>query len=129
MAKSDRFLIDTQVFIWWMEDNKRLPESVFTLLNDPKIHISLSVASIWEIIIKKQKKKLKLPVDLEIGIKTSRFNILPIEIADVLQVLKLQLNHNDPFDRILIAQSQARKLILITNDPKIHNYKGNILEF
>ena len=127
--ESNNFLIDTQVFIWWMEKNKRLPEDIYEILNNPKLPIFLSVASIWEIIIKKQKKKLKLPVNLETGIKTSRFNILPIEVADVLQVLKLRLNHNDPFDRILIAQSQARKLTLITNDPKIHSYKGNILEF
>lgn len=124
-----KYLVDTHVFIWWMEKSKRLPETIYILLNDPQVQIFLSVASIWEIIIKKQKKKLKLPVDLETGIKSSRFTLLPIEIADVLKILKLRLYHNDPFDRILIAQSQTRELTLITNDPKIHNYKSNILEF
>lgn len=127
--ESNHFLIDTQVFIWWMQKSKRLPESIYSLLNDPEIQIFLSVASIWEIIIKKQKKKLKLPVDLEEGITTSRFRVLPIELDDILKVSSLKLHHNDPFDRILIAQSQTRELTLITCDPKIHHYKGDILKF
>ena len=126
---ASKFLVDTQVFILWMENSKRLPESIYTLLNNPKIQIFLSVASIWEIIIKKQKKKLKLPVNLEEGIKTSGFRVIPIEVTDVLKVSSLKLHHNDPFDRILIAQSQTRKLTLITSDPKIQNYKSRILEF
>src|SRR3989344_4885611 len=98
-----RYLIDTQIFIWWMEKNKRLSKDMFDLLNNPQNQIFLSVVSIWEIIIKKAKKKLKTPKDVEGGIKASGFIPINIEMSHVLGIESLSIYHKDPFDRILIS--------------------------
>ena len=121
MASRD-FLIDTQVFIWWMEKNKRLHENLFKLLDDPQNKILLSVASIWEIIIKKSKNRLKTPKNIEAGVKKSGFIVLDIELNHVLGVEDLDFYHKDPFDRILISQAKAENLTLVTSDEKIWKY-------
>lgn len=116
------YLLDTHIFIWWMEQNKRLPQSTYQILNDPQKQVFLSVASIWEVLIKQSKKKIKLPVDINAGIKHSNFQVLPIGFSHVLRLQKLPLVHQDPFDRILVAQAQFEKMTLITVDPKIKQY-------
>lgn len=123
-----RYLIDTNIFIWWMEKNRRLSKDIFDLLNNPQNQIFLSVASIWEIIIKKAKKKLKTPRDVEGGIKASGFIIIDIEMPHVLEVEKLPRYHNDPFDRILISQSRMENLTFITSDEKIWKYDLPLLK-
>lgn len=122
MEKSKSFLIDTQIFLWWMEKSKRLSKNLYQLLNDSQNRIFLSVGTIWEIIIKRAKKKLKLSLDIEEGIKSSGFSVLPIEITHVLGIEDLPAIHQDPFDRILVAQAKAEELVIITSDPKIKKY-------
>lgn len=122
MKKSNSFLVDTQIFIWWMEQNKRLSEDVVALLNDTDKKIYISVASIWEIVIKKANKKLRTPHDIEGGIKEAGFTVLPIEISHVLTVGVLPLHHKDPFDRVLIAQAKVEDIPLITADKNIWKY-------
>lgn len=122
-----RYLIDTHIFIWWME-NTRLSDKLMSLLNDPANRVFLSVASIWEMVIKKAKGRLKIPRDIEGGVKTSRFMVLPIEISHVLGVDKLPHYHHDPFDRILISQAKAERLTLITSDPKIRKYNLSLVK-
>lgn len=122
MAKSKGFLLDTQVFIWWMERNKRLSQNIVNLLASPANRILLSVVSVWEIIIKKEKKKLKISQNIKIGIESSGFTLLPIEISHVLEIAKLPGIHKDPFDRMLIAQVKVENLTFITTDQKIWRY-------
>lgn len=121
-------MLDTQVFIWWMESNKRLPRNINLLINDPQNTISISVASAWEMVIKRQKGKLRVPKDIEGGIKAGGFSLLPIELEHVLRIEKLPLFHKDPFDRILISQAQIEYLTLISNDRKIWRYKIDVLK-
>lgn len=125
-----RYLIDTNIFIWWMEKNKRFPQELMSLLNNPANLIFLSVVSIWEMVIKKAKGKLKMPKDIAKGIEVSRFAVLPIEISHALEVENLPLfrGHQDPFDRMLVAQAKAEGLTLITSDPKIWKYKVSVLK-
>ena len=122
MAKNKSFLLDTQVFIWWMGKSRRLSKDLINLLHNPQNQIFLSVASVWEIIIKRAKHKLRVPNNIEKGINLSGFTILPIEISHVLGVEKLPLYHKDPFDRMLISQAVVEKLMIITNDEKIKKY-------
>ena len=123
-----RYLIDTQIFIWWMEKNRRLSKNTFNLLNDPQNQIFLSIATVWEIVIKKAKKKLKTPKDVEGGVKTSGFMPINIEMLHVLGVEKLPMHHKDPFDRILIAQARVENLTFITTDEKIWKYDLPLLK-
>jgi len=128
MVNNKGFLIDTQIFIWWMEKSSRLSKDMFNLLNNSQSKIFLSVASVWEIVIKKGKKKLKTPKDVEGGVRASGFIPLNIEIPHVLGIEKLPIYHKDPFDRILIAQAQLENLTLITSDEKIWKYNIDVLK-
>ena len=123
-----RYLIDTQIFIWWMEKSKKIPKDFYEILNDPNNQITLSVASIWEIIIKKAKGKLKPPRDIKSGIKASRFTVLAIDATHVLGTEKLPQYHNDPFHRILISQSKTEKLVFITSDKTLQRYNTKFLK-
>lgn len=118
-----RYLIDTHIFIWAMENKKSLSESIKNEITDPNNTVFISVATVWEIIIKNAKKKLKAPKDIKGDIEASNFQLLPIGIEHVLEVKKLLNIHKDPFDRILIAQTKAEGLTLITSDAKIWKYK------
>jgi len=123
-----KILLDTHIFIWWMEKNKRLSKDIFNLLNNPQNQIFLSVASVWELIIKKAKKKLKTPKDVQGGIKASGFIPINIEMLHVLDLEKLPMHHNDPFDRIIISQAKIEHLTLITADKKIWKYNLALLK-
>lgn len=123
-----RYLIDTHIFIWWMERSSRLSRNIFNLLNNPQNKVFLSVASVWEMIIKKTKKKLKTPKDVEGGIKASGFIPISVEILHVLNIEKLPMYHDDPFDRIIISQAKVERLTLITADKKIWKYNLSLLK-
>ncbi|NEQ83530.1 MAG: type II toxin-antitoxin system VapC family toxin [Moorea sp. SIO2I5] len=124
-------LLDTNAFLWWAADDPRLSATARETIQDPDNAIFFSVASAWEIIIKTRIGKLTLPESPESYIPTRVdyycFQILPIEIKHVLQIWKLDSHHKDPFDRVLIAQSQVENLPIITKDAKISLYDIDIL--
>ena len=110
-----------------MQGNNYLSQDLVKVLKDPQNLVFISVASVWEIIIKRMNGKLKVPKNIEKSIRRAGFSILPIDILHVLGVEKLPILHKDPFDRILIAQAKEERCILITNDSKIKRYNINIL--
>lgn len=117
------YLLDTHVFIRLMEGGKKLSPKAKTILQNSKEDLFVSVASVWEIIIKQSKGKLKTPEDIEGGIREAGFKTLSIEISHVLGVRNLASYHKDPFDRILISQARVENLTLVTSDEKIFRYK------
>lgn len=121
--KATNYLLDTHIFIWGMEESIRLSKDIKLKISDPSNKVFISVATVWEIIIKRAKKGLNVPKDIVGGIKASGFQLLSIEVAHVLEVEKLPLYHKDPFDRILIAQAKVENLTLITSDQKFQKYK------
>lgn len=122
------FLLDTHTFIWAMENSKRLPNDIKSEIASPKNKIFVSVATIWEIVIKRNLKKIKLSFDLEASITKASLDVLPIEISHVLKVQRLPNHHKDPFDRVLVAQSQVENLTLISHDQKIWKYDIDVLK-
>lgn len=127
MEKSERFLVDTNIFIWWMKEDKILKRELKEILENPHFHIFLSIASIWEMVIKKKIGKLKLPRNWKVTLKHSRFIILPLELNHLFMLDTLPLYHKDPFDRVLVAQTKAEGLTIVTKDPKIKKYKIRIV--
>jgi PIN domain nuclease of toxin-antitoxin system len=121
-----RVLIDTHVFLWWNEGNSQLSKKAVRILTDPGNSLVLSVASAWEIAIKTQAGKLRIPEDAATYVPTRvahyGMEILPIQLGHALALASLPLLHRDPFDRILIAQSQIEKLPILTADPAIRGY-------
>lgn len=122
------YLIDTHIFIWLMENNKKVSGQIKALLQSPTVDVFISIASVWEMVIKQTKGKLKIPEDIKGGIRSSGLTILPIEISHALQTGKLPNYHHDPFDRMLISQTKIENLTLITADPKIWKYKIPIIK-
>jgi PIN domain nuclease of toxin-antitoxin system len=106
-----------------MEDSKNLSENIKIKIRNPESKIFVSVVTVWEIVIKRSLKKIKVSFDLKSSIKKAGFEVLPVQISHALRVEKLPIIHKDPFDRILISQAKVEYLTLITDDPKIKKYK------
>jgi PIN domain nuclease of toxin-antitoxin system len=124
-------LLDTHTFLWWNADDAKLSNNARELISNPNNSFFLSVVSAWEIIIKAQLGKLPLPEapDLYISSRANyySFQILSVEMKHVLQIWKLNNYHNDPFDRLLIAQSQVERLPIITADSKFSLYDITVI--
>ncbi len=121
-----RVLLDTHVFLWWNQGSSELSKKALRILADPANTLILSVASAWEIAIKTQSGKLRLPEDAStyVPVRAAHYGmeILPIHLTHALALQSLPLLHRDPFDRMLVVQSQIEKLPLLTADPAIRSY-------
>ncbi|MEA5569391.1 type II toxin-antitoxin system VapC family toxin [Anabaena sp. UHCC 0399] len=126
-----RALLDTHTFIWWVIDDNRLSSTARNIIADPGNNLFFSAASAWEIVIKVRLGKLNLPEPPETYIPSrltiNRFESLPIHMNHALQVVNLPALHQDPFDRIIIAQSQVEKMPIITVDNKIKQYPVDVI--
>ena len=113
-------LLDTCAFLWYVTDDDSLSVTAGLLIADPNNTSYVSVATIWEMAIKSRTGKLEIPSPLAQFIDTAllnnNFRIRNISISHLKQVAALPLVHRDPFDRLLIAQSLAEDLPIITND-------------
>ncbi len=129
MTKKTKFLLDTHILLWWLADHPNLPKQVRNIINSRKNIICVSAISAWEIGIKQSIGKLTIPKKPSIDrvIAQSGFIEIPITIEHALAAGKLPLLHKDPFDRMLIAQSNIEQLVLITNDTKIEQYDVEVV--
>ena len=123
-----QLLLDTHALIWWLSNDSTLSVKAKEAIADPDNIVFVSAASAWEIAIKKSLGKLQAPDDLSVQIKKKRFRPLAITIDHALTVEKLPLHHQDPFDRILIAQALYKNLIIVTRDRKFELYEVKTIE-
>jgi PIN domain nuclease of toxin-antitoxin system len=114
-------LLDTHALLWWLADEELAPD-VRDEIADPANSVAVSAASAWEISIKRALGKLAAPDDLREQIRASDFAPLPIEITHALAAGQLPKHHEDPFDRMLIAQAQIEKLTIVTRDRRFREY-------
>lgn len=125
-----KYLIDTHILLWHAVDNNRLTSEVKALLNNPNNEIYLSHASIWEITIKISIGKLQMsvPLDmLEAALYDQQFQLLDFQFSHYLTLKDLPFHHQDPFDRMIIAQGITEKMTIITADDKFKQYDVTIL--
>lgn len=118
-----RYLIDTQIFIWWLDEDRNIKGFIRNILENSENQIFVSVISGIEISIKHKKRKLRLKTTIEKMFEISGFEALSVNLDHVIKLGKLPLYHKDPFDRILISQAKVEGLTLITSDEKILKYK------
>ena len=125
-----RYLLDTSIFLWTLNGDKKLKNGIKKIIQDPKNQIFISIASAWEISIKNRSGKLPLRTTLSKCFEISGFKTLDISLIHVLEFDKLPLykDHKDPFDRILISQSRVGNLTFITTDEKIWKYDLTLLK-
>ncbi len=120
--------LDTHVLLWWLSDDARLSHTSRAAISDGKNLVFVSAAAAWEIVIKSMLGKLDIPSNLEAALAANRFEQLPITIPHSLAVANLPHIHNDPFDRLLIAQAKVEGLTLVTGDEQIKKYDVSIME-
>ena len=117
-----KLLLDTHILIWWLCDDSRLSPQEIDIVTNPDNLIFVSAAASWEIAVKQMIGKLDVPNDLRSALAANDFIELPITIQHTQSLYQLPSHHNDPFDRIMIAQALHEKLAFLTRDSKIHLY-------
>jgi PIN domain nuclease of toxin-antitoxin system len=126
MTAPNRLLLDTHVFIWWRENNRRLGSDARAAIARADL-VFVSVASAWEAAIKVALGKLRLPESFEAGVIASRFERLPIAFPHAEAVASLPHHHSDPFDRMLAVQCLSERLTLVTHERRFAAYGLDIL--
>lgn len=120
-------LLDTCTFLWYVTDDDSLSVTAGLLIADPNNTAYVSVATIWEMAIKSRTGKLEIPSPfaqfIDTALLSNNFRIRNINISHLKRVALLPLMHRDPFDRLLIAQSLAEDLPIITNDTVFDAYQ------
>ena len=126
-----RLLLDTHVFLWYISANPRLPGPFRDAIRERTNQVQLSVASVWECVIKYGLGRLPLPKPPAEFLPQQRelheIATLPIDEGSVSHLAGLPLLHADPFDRILIAQALQHGLTILTLDDAIRGYSVPLL--
>jgi PIN domain nuclease of toxin-antitoxin system len=117
-----RLLLDTNALIWTLANPKRLSDHAANEIQDKSNRVFVSVVSVWEIGVKRAKKKLELPGNLESMMAKKEFDPLPVTLSHALAVESLPRQHHDPFDRMLVAQAQVEGLTIVTSDRTMRRY-------
>lgn len=119
-------LLDTHALLWWVDGDERLSETARAAIADPSRTILVSAASAWEITTKHRLGKLPGAADVAGDVRgcvaSQGFEDLAITLADAERAGRLPGPHRDPFDRMLIAQAQARDLALVSNETLFDTY-------
>lgn len=119
-------LLDTHTFIWWASDRSHLSDRIASLLDRESAGLMISVVTAWEIAILYKKGRLALPLPpntfIEKAMVHHGIHELPLTRAIALKAVDLPDIHNDPFDRVLIAEASERQCVLATKDALIARY-------
>jgi PIN domain nuclease of toxin-antitoxin system len=119
-------LFDTHALIWWRTNSSSLPELVRALISDTRNTIFVSAVSAWEIATKVRLGRFPAASDITRNFQEymtqSGFQNLPISLDHGIRAGLLPGPQRDPFDRMLIAQAQAEKLAIVSNEVIFDNY-------
>lgn len=116
-----RLLLDTQVWLWWQADDRRLTKAARSAIAHAA-DVYVSVVSAWEMAIKSALGKLEAPEDVAQAVEDGGFRELPVHFRHVAAVRELPAHHRDPFDRLLLAQALVDGLTLVTADSALPPY-------
>jgi len=124
-----KFLLDTCTFLWWIAGHPGLSNKAVQALRDPDNRCWLSVASLWEVLVKHRAGRLDIDFGAQPGFdflceqcQVSQIELLPVQAGDIRHVSQLPDIHRDPFDRLLICQAIENGLTLVTPDRNIQRY-------
>jgi PIN domain nuclease of toxin-antitoxin system len=126
-----QILLDTQIFLWAITDNPKLSHAHRKAYVDPESDLYLSMASVWEILIKSEIGKLPIPTPaaeyIASQMRKNRVNALPIRMPHMKELESLPLVHRDPFGRMLVAQARAEGMPILSADPRMKKYGVAVL--
>ncbi len=124
-----RFLLDTQLLLWAAGEPRKLPARARTLIANETHALHFSVASLWEVVIKRSLGRDDFVVDphlLRRGLLEHGYAEVPVAGEHALALAGLPLLHRDPFDRLLVAQAAVEGMTLLTTDRQLARYDGPI---
>ena len=125
------YLLDTHVWLWLLADSARIRPDLLAEFKDGRTRLLLSAASSWEIAIKWAIDRLPLPESpvTYVPSRMQRSGVagLLVEHVHALRVADLPHHHQDPFDRILIAQSQVEGVPVVTADRAFDAYDVDVV--
>jgi PIN domain nuclease of toxin-antitoxin system len=122
-----KLLLDTHIYLWWLADPAQITDNARIAITNPRNVVFVSAASIIEIAIKQASGKLKANEPPESMLEACRFHELPLKIGHASALRALPPFHQDPFDRLLIAQALAEGLTLVTRDPALKQYAAPLI--
>ncbi len=126
-----KYLLDTHSLIWFFAGHPNLSNKIREIMEDDNHQKLISLVSVWEMGIKQSKGKFNLSLPLEDyinnKIKLEDFDLLPIKLNHVSLITSLPFHHNDPFDRLLIAQSIIENIPILSKDIAFDAYDVNRL--
>jgi PIN domain nuclease of toxin-antitoxin system len=122
-----RLLLDTHVFLWWLDDPALLAEEARLAIANGRSSVYVSPISFLEIAIKEALVKLEVSGDIAGSLEACRFTELPLTVTHAAAVRDLPPHHKDPFDRVLIAQARIEGLTLVSRDTQIGQYDVPLL--
>lgn len=126
-----KYLLDTGVWLWSISEPGKLNGNALKILGDGSNDIFVSAASAWEISIKARLGKLRLPLppaeSLPLFMKRQNLKPLAITHAHAIKVFDLPSHHNDPFDRLIIAQAMIENMPVLTADAAFRKYPVDVV--
>jgi PIN domain nuclease of toxin-antitoxin system len=126
MSDAGGYLLDSHVLLWWWFDPDRLSAPVQALIADPETPVLVSAATVWELSLKHHQGKLpelaQAIGDLPGLLQADGFEPLPIALAHGLRAGAYSQPHRDPFDRMLAAQAELERLVLLTADQQLSTF-------
>lgn len=124
-------LLDTHAFLWAITGDARLSKSQRAVFLNGENDLYLSLASVWEMLIKVEIGKLPLPQPaspyIQKHVEKNRISTLGIHAVHLAELEKLPPLHRDPFDRMLVAQARAEKMPILSSDPALKKYGVKLL--
>lgn len=122
-----RLLLDTHALLWALSDPGSLSDEARDAISDRDSYVAASAASAWELSIKQTLGRVEIPEQLEEELERVGFDPLAITVPHALRAGSLPPHHRDPFDRMLVAQSEIEELTLVTRDERLALYGVPVL--
>jgi PIN domain nuclease of toxin-antitoxin system len=127
MGSAEMIVLDTHIWVWWVDNSPRLTERLRELVEDHQSSgLGVSIFSCWEVakLVEKGRMELTCPVSewLDAGLAYPGVQLLELTLPIVVQATQLEGFHNDPADQIIVATAQVNGCPLLTIDTKIVNY-------
>ncbi|HWI85170.1 MAG TPA: type II toxin-antitoxin system VapC family toxin [Sphingomonas sp.] len=118
-----RLLLDTHILLWWFNDDPKLRPRLRQFIAEPGHDVLVSLASLWEIAIKRQLGKMEASAPEIAGrLAEQQFELLPIGVDHLTVIEAMPRHHGDPFDHLLIAQAMIKQAAIVTIDVIIPRY-------
>ncbi|MFI5161853.1 MAG: type II toxin-antitoxin system VapC family toxin [Sphingobacteriales bacterium] len=124
-----RIILDTHALIWFTEGDNKLSSKAISAISNTTYKKYVSIASLWEIVIKSSKSKLELKqsfAELNHFLSLNQIEVIAIESKHLNTLLTLPHHHGDPFDRLIIAQAITENLTIVSADRHFEGYAVEI---